>query len=292
LSNSWKIGAASGLIAGFLAGVVFTIFSRIAISIGLYTHSNHPAILNGYGANIVLGVIFGVICGIIYSRAYGVIPGKGVSKGLFYGMSIYLISWVRTSTFNVAYAHYLEAAGNIFTGFFTWIAYSLVLVFLYEFLRGRYYPSIGEPKIISYDVKSGILPGAIAGIVVSFVAPIANAVAVVIGLFGPQTMVGVPEKFTIGFWIIQTGSHIFLNLIWAIILGMIFAKVYNIVPGKRIMKGLYFGLIFFLLGTFQTASYWFGWGAIQLALWSYWVGFFHAIAFGLVLGLLYRKPSE
>ncbi|MFC1505837.1 hypothetical protein ACFLQ6_02080 [Thermoproteota archaeon] len=78
--------------------------------------------------------------------------------------------------------------------------------------------------------------------------------------FGPQTLIGAPEKFTFAFWIIQTGPHIFINLIWSIIFGAIFARVYNVVPGKRIMKGLCYGLIIYLLDTFQTSMYSIPWG--------------------------------
>jgi hypothetical protein len=56
-----------------------------------------------------------------------------------------------------------------------------------------------------------------------------------------------------------------------------------------------------LLNSFQLGIFWFAWGlndpsiqemAIFIGEWTIFVGFFNAFFFGLVLGLLYRKPSE
>ncbi|MCW4032847.1 MAG: hypothetical protein NWF08_05590, partial [Candidatus Bathyarchaeota archaeon] len=127
--KSWKIGALAGLIAGIAAGIVHTICANIATSIGLFSLGWHPIIPNAYVANISLGIIFGVICGVIYSKANGVIPGKCILNGAFYGLILLLLSWVQTGTFGLIYGIYLDVAGHIFTGFFKWIAYGLVLGF-------------------------------------------------------------------------------------------------------------------------------------------------------------------
>jgi len=179
MNNSWKIGAISGLVAGFVAGIVHTVSAKIPASIGLYDISL-PLITvaqNAYGVNVFLGIVFGAIFGIIYSRSYGLIPGKGVSRGLFFGLILWLVSWVRMSTLTAAYGFYLNASGEVLAAFFNLMVYGLVLVFLYESLRDRYFPAEGQPKIITYDMKGGILPGAIAGFVGGFVASIYLAVA-------------------------------------------------------------------------------------------------------------------
>ena len=113
-------------------------------------------------------------------------------------------------------------------------------------------------------------------------------------------MPGGPSILTLDFWIAQSGSHLLINLIWDIVFGAIFARVYNLVPGKGVIKGLIYGLSVFLIATFQY-QVWFGSMAVfhnayELAtanVWGIFVGFFSTgIAFGLVLGALYRKPSD
>ena len=288
--KSWKIGAVSGLIAGIVAGILYVISVKIAISIGLFSPGKQSIIPNAYGANILIPIIWGIIGGVIYTRAYNVIPGKGALKGIFYGFILLLLSWVQNSSFTLAYGGFLDAAGYIFSGFFKWMAYGLVLGILYEFLRSRYYPTKVEPRIITYTMIGGVLPGAIAGIADGIAAALANAIASMTGLFGPQVMAGAPKIFTLDFWIYQSGSHILVNLIWGAVIGMIFTKVYNLVPGKGIIKGLCYSVIICTLSTFHYSAYAIGWSLVPAGLWAIWVGIFStATTLGIVLGALYKK---
>ena len=291
--KSWKIGAIAGLIAGIMPGIVYTIFMQIAVSMGLYD-SQFPiptVAQNAYGANILLSVIFGAICGIIYSRAYFVIPGKGISKSILYILILWLISWIRMATFAAAYGFYLNSVTYIFADFFRWITYGLLLGILYEYILSKYYPAKKELRIVTYSLWSGVIPGAIAGFLGGIAASIVNFVSFIIGLFGPQVMPGAPGKLIMDFWISQTGGHLELNLVWGAVFGVIFTQVYNLVPKEGIRKGLYYSLIIFLLGTFHTELYWLVWGYASLFVWGVPVGFFQAIVFGIVLGYFY-KPKR
>jgi len=290
MDNSLKNGSIAGLVAGFIAGVVYTICANIAISIGLFSLGWHPIIPNAYVANISLGIIFGVICGVFYSKANRVIPGKGILKGAYYGIILLLLSWVQTGTFGLIYGIYLDVAGHIFTGFFKWITYGLLLGFFYEFFSSRYYPIKKEPRIRTYDIKGGILPGAVAGFADGVVAAIVNAIAFVVGLFGPPVAGGALVLLRFDFWISQSGSSILINVIWGIVIGMIFTQVYNLIPSKGIKKGLYYGLIIVVISSFHTAAHYIGWGIVLGGLWTFVVGFFStAITLGIVLGALYKK---
>lgn len=291
MTSSWKIGAIAGFIAGIVSGIVYAVFSRISASIGLYSDVYRQSIVDAYGANILMSIFFGVICGIIYSKAYNVIPGERILKAIFFSFILFLISWVRNSVFGLSYGLYLDAAGNVFTAFFHWMAYGLVLGFLFESLISRYYPIQKEAKIVTYDLMGGILPGAIAGFLGGFGAAIANYISSVTGLFA-QAMPGAPRQFSFSFWLSQSGSHIMINLFWGAIFGIIFTKVYNVVPGKGVIRSLCYSMILLLLGTFLTSMHWVGWGFAPLAEWAFFVGFLQASIFGIVLGLLYRKPSE
>lgn len=295
MSNSLKIGIISGSIAGIIAGIIHTVFLNLAISIGFFIPATQSIILTRahYVVNIPISIIFGFICGAIYSRAYSVIPGKGISKGVFYGFILLLLSWVQNSSFLTGYGRHLDVLGYIFSGFFQWMTYGLILGILYEYLHSRYYPTKKELKIITYAVIGGVFPGAFAGIADGIAAALANAIASMIGLLGPQVMAGVPNIFTFDFWVYQSGTHILVNLIWGIVIGMIFTQVYNLVPGKGIIKGLYYSLIIALLSTYHFVVYGIGWGLFSFALWASLVGLLStATTLGIVLGLLYRKPKK
>jgi hypothetical protein len=101
------------------------------------------------------------------------------------------------------------------------------------------------------------------------------------------------------FLISQGAAHIFLNMVWGIVYGAIFARVYNLIPGKKLLKGICYALMIFLVTNVQYIIYYEFWIAphnwsIAMDLAYAWlvVGFAQLIVFGIVLGLLYRKPSE
>jgi len=168
--------------------------------------------------------------------------------------------------------------------------FGLLLVFFYEFFSSRYYPIKKEPRIRTYDIKGGILPGAVAGFADGVVAAIVNAIAFVVGLFGPPVAGGALVLLRFDFWMSQSGSSILINVIWGIVIGMIFTQVYNLIPSKGIKKGLYYGLIIVVISSFHTAAHYIGWGIVLGGLWTFVVGFFStAITLGIVLGALYKK---
>jgi hypothetical protein len=297
LNSSWKIGAVSGLIAGIVAGLM-EVLSRYSSTSGFFNDTDGLALVsNAYEVIVLIVIIYGIIGGLIYSGVYNLIPGKAVLKGFIYGLVLYGIAEVRTSTFCFAYGWYLWASEWLLFGAFKWISYGLVLGLVYELLQRRYYPRKEILKIETYSMKSGILPGAIAGIIGGSAAALANIVGPMIGFF---KIPGAPPAPTLDFLIGQAGSHIFINMVWGTIFGTIlFTKVYNLVPSKGIVKGLIFGLTVFLMDSFQITMYNLGCGLklniqsqIFFFAWTDFVGFFQALFFGLVLGLLYRKPSD
>jgi hypothetical protein len=104
---------------------------------------------------------------------------------------------------------------------------------------------------------------------------------------------------TITFWASQFGTHVLINMISGVIFGLLFPLVYNLVPGEKVRKGLYYGLIMYLITSFQLTM----WVTSWLANHGYWslilsqflslsISASNMIIFGLVLGYLYRKPSE
>jgi len=219
-------------------------------------------------------------------------------KGLIFGLFIWFITKVRVEAFDLAYGRFNQAAGSIFYGFFMWISFGLLLGILYDgLLNGEQY-HIREKRIKTYDMKSGIIPGAIAGIAGGVASSILSIIGHVTGYFGIITAGEVVS--TIEFWWSQAGTHILITMIWGTIFATFFAKVYNLVPGEKVKKGLYYGLIMYAITTFLIGTYVVSWSLYHnnWRLASFYFGSCFIIAssmfivFGLVLGLLYRKPTK
>ena len=158
--KSWKIGAIAGLIAGLAMGLVIVLITLpIAFKFGLYYWGlPHPPEIpftkiatNEIISNLILGVIFGSI----YSKVYPVIPGKGIWKGLPFGLFGYLAHNVYFAIIFLPYLYLDLATRVIFVGLIDWIVFGLFLGISYEFLHNRYYIAKKEPRIIEYDMKGG-----------------------------------------------------------------------------------------------------------------------------------------
>jgi len=294
--KSWKIGAVAGLIAGIVAGIIYDYFAKISASIGFWIDPWPQAVSNSFVANVLISIIFGIVIGVIFSEAYDILPGKGNLKGLYFGLIIFFIFTIRDTTFGISYAYIPIVLGRNFTDFPKLIVYGMMLGFIYESLHKKYNIPKKEKKVIQYDSKGGILPGAIAGLIGGIAASFANIMGSLTGIFGAPFS---PSEVTFDFWLSQSGAHILMNMVWGIIFGIMFTKFYNLVPGKGAIKGLFYGLLIFLITSFYHGVMHIGWGMsssswliIVTGLWILIVGIFQILFFGLVLGLLYRKPSK
>lgn len=289
--NNLKIGAVSGLIAGFVAGIVtISINMPIVFKLGLPFWYFLPPQITSFtkiAANeMINNLIWGTILGVIYSRVTGVIPGKAFLKGLLFGLFGYLIYNIYFAVIFVPYWLLDVVAALIINGPLNWIAYGLVLGTLYKFLRDRYYLPKKEPKIIEYDMKSGILPGTIAGFLSGAGTFFTIFICVYTGLWAIYPRHLIDFAFIIG----QFGSQIMIHLIPGIYLGAIYPKVYNLVPGKGILKGLCYGLIVsFLINELRWVAMDLGYGNFPMVITVLFTGSIAGIVYGLVLGYLYKK---
>ena len=289
MSGSLKIGVVAGLIAGFVTAIE-AIFVSIPILLGLgpgyYGVVPIPATLQIAANEIVNNLIWGAIFGAIYSRTYKVIPGKGILKGLVLGLFGYLVFNIYFATIFLPFLFLEAVAGLVIRGILDWITYGLVLGILFEFLRVRYHLFEKEPEIIQYDMKSGIMPGAIAGIIGGLGTFFTIFASVYTGLwpFFPRHLID------IGFIISLVGTQIMIHLIPGIYLGAIYPKVYNLVPGKGVLKGLCYGLTAtFLFNEVRAAAWNLGYGVFSSAITMLITGIVVGAVYGLVLGALYRR---
>ena len=136
----------------------------------------------------------------------------------------------------------------------------------------------------------GMIAGAIAGLIDNFASVTSMLIPQLIGWW--ESMAGT-LTWTFSFLIAQFTSHLAINMIWGIVFGLIYAQIYDRIPGKGVSKGIVFSLVFYLLisnirmGTFSQS-----YGMYEWTFGTIWTGFFGSLAFGLVLGYLYKKPTK
>jgi hypothetical protein len=240
-------------------------------------------------------VVWGIIFGIFFSLVYDLIPSKYISKGFFYGLIIFLITNFRDDSFLWPYGSLFLSLilAWYFIGFFQSITYGTILSLFYRKLSTKYNIPKSKSVIQTYSVMSGFHIGAVAGLLGGVFALLSRVLGGLIGLFpflyvnmkGGQIII---EDFSLQL-LAGLSSQIFINMIWGIVMGMIYAKVYNLVPGNGVRKGLIFGMIFLLVASFRTSTYLFLWGDLDTAWQFIFIGFFNALFYGIFLGILYKK---
>jgi len=290
-----KIGVISGLIAGLIAGIVASFIGIPIISkLGLYYDPfalPSPPILpftEVLANETINNLVWGVILGIIYSRVSRVIPGKSLVKGLVYGLVGYLLYNIYWVIIFLPFQLLDVVATHIIYGLSIWIPYGIILGILYKFLSDRYYIAKKEPKIITYDMKGGVLPGAFAG----FLSGLGTFFTIFMFVFTGIWEIFPRHLIDLGFTLSLVGTQIMIHLIPEIYQGTIYPRVYNLVPGKGIIKGLCYGLIIiFLLVELRLAVLCIGFGIFNIALVAIVTGGIAAIIYGIVLGALYKKSD-
>jgi len=281
------------MIAGAIAGVLCAIAAHgayiLAAIIKLpWGAANLPGVLtisfliSHLSYEIMHYLVFGPIFGAIYALYYDSTPGKGVFKGLVYGLILYLISNLYYGVLLVqrwGYETITDAIGAWWMGFFTLATYGIVLGALYK-----------KPTraIIKSDTRNGILPGALAGVVGGIAAIIFMITGVILKVWEP-----VPGILSAMY---LTTNHLFEIIVtcaFGAIFGILYSIYYNSTPGKGILKGLVFGLILYLISSVRIGVLLVGYGIyFNRGMVIFWIGFFTWIVYGLVLSLLYRETSK
>jgi len=278
--KSWKIGALAGLIAGIVAGIAMVFIANIAFKVGITFWNLEPppttSILNITIIEIANNIIWGIFLGIIYSRIQDLIPGKGVIKGLIFGLAYYAILSLRNATFMRAYWYIPLAIGALLH--LHPIIYGLVIGILYK-------APTQKVKISKAKITSGIIPGVIAGSIFAITVPIYYWLNTLLGLMEPTF----PNQLAdIELLLFQFGAHIVVNMFWFGIIGALYAMSYDRIPGKGLLKGFYFGLIIFLITSFRLGIYWLMYGSLQWAItWGLYLPF-SFIIYGVMLDGIYR----
>ncbi|WP_455277433.1 hypothetical protein [[Eubacterium] cellulosolvens] len=288
--KSWKIGAIAGLIAGIIAGIVnfyFALFLfEVELPYWLIPAPPETSMIKIALVEVAVNMMWGAFLGIIFSKIYDLIPGKGILKGFYFGFLYWIFYFGRGIFLCLAYAYYTSAvAWTIY--FFIPIIYGIILGILYRIFYSGYSDSQDKWNSNKKNMKSGILPGIIAGILGGMAAIIPNIMVV-----NPDWPEMVPKLFIdIYFLINQFATDVFIHFIWGAIYGAFYALFYNRIPGKGVTKGIFYGLLIYLLSPFRYASYNFAYGILFFAKQWTITPFIVFTIFGIIIGYLY-KPSK
>jgi len=136
-------------------------------------------------------------------------------------------------------------------------------------------------------MKSGIVAGAIAGLVSGIVSSISVSVGLSIGLYGGGFW-GIPAAFLPADLAI---AMVVLTFFFGTILGLLYSKFYDLIPGSGLRKGLNFGLMVGFVKDIMADAY------VTIPMMQPIIigvnlivgGFYMWIIYGLVIGALYKK---
>ncbi len=293
MSSSWKIGAVSGLIAGLVAAIIGTVMLIVYLYAGLPLNPHSVNMPKFFTIFILHTMFWSMILGVVYSRAHEVISDKLISKAVLFGLFCGLVYNIFDAVFLLAYSFIdsFHAIRIVIMGLIVWIPFGLILASLY----GRWYKG-EKQKIITYDLKSGIHPGAIAGFICGILSYFLAVFYPYIGVYQPLYSGYLTD---ITFMLGQFGTHVLISMLWGTILGVLFAKAYNIIPKRGIVKGFYYGLILFFLSGVQLTMFFVVAGLVfndpSHVMWGImWFIFYMLVypLYGVILGRLYRKPGD
>jgi len=134
MKNSILAGAIAGSIMGivnFALGIMFAYIGVTEPLGGVWEIASSLAVLIAL-ALLSLSVIWGTFFGAIYGRFFDNIPGKGVMKGLIFGLLVWIAKDVAAGSYVALIFMEISISINlILIGFSMWIIYGLILGYLY-----------------------------------------------------------------------------------------------------------------------------------------------------------------
>jgi len=289
-----KTGYAAGAVAGFIVGIPALIFGVPIIQmIGFGLSLSEVLEILPFTAtmHIVFNTFWGLVWGVLFAKFYDVIPGaSSVKKGLMWGLVYAVVEWWCGSLWLVNGFFAIERVSiHFFANVLLWAVYGPVVILFYGLPFGYLYEGTKQPVKLEDKRKHKPIAGMVAGLVGGIVAAVLTFNQLIMGIpflwywpdFNPPALINVATEFVIMFF-------------WGIIFNVIFVLLYARIPGKDVMKGLYYGLLLYLI----TWIYWIisvllyaGTTAqgLQAVGYSTMVLCLAYISYGIVLGYFYKK---
>jgi hypothetical protein len=138
---------------------------------------------------------------------------------------------------------------------------------------------------MSNSLKNGAIAGLIAGIVAGIIFTLTMHLGLSAGFpyytFKPYSA---PPLMQIAL------PAMIIESIFGIIYGIIFSKIYDLIPYKGISKGLLFGFGIYLIVWIRNALFVYAYGYVAVAITC--LAVIYPFIFGLILGILYKVPTE
>jgi hypothetical protein len=140
-------------------------------------------------------------------------------------------------------------------------------------------------------MKNIVFASAIAGLISGLLSVIIIMIGRMIRLFGVLAPLENALVFSVG-WII-------LTVVFCIFFGLLYKGIYELIPRKGVMKGLFFGLFLWAIKDIVAGAYLIFSGTIVAGGLLEWItagfnlivmGSYMWVIYGLVLGALYKKP--
>ena len=133
--------------------------------------------------------------------------------------------------------------------------------------------------------------GHAAGLVAGFIFGIADLVFG--GIVAQSYVFELPMSTVLEFLPFTATTHIGFGILWGFIFGILFAKFYDVIPGKSgFRKGVFWGLIYAIVSVWWITSHHLAYGAIPMALlWGSCV-ILVIIFYGPPLGYLYEGTQQ
>ena len=134
--NNLKNSVVAGFIAGIISGIVASILHLSGLWELLSVLPYDPTPVSPQTTvliEITWWILWGLIWGAFYSLFYDYIPSKGIKKGLFYGLILWIMVFSRNSFVYASYGYYLSAFLFALMGFVSVsIAYGITIGYLYK----------------------------------------------------------------------------------------------------------------------------------------------------------------
>lgn len=130
-----KRAVIAGLIAGFVASIIAIILNVSGLYDLFSVTAHYPPVSFQIMVQIeiIMGIVWGIIWSIFYVIFYDYIPGKGIKKGLAYGLIIWIFAILRTALIFAAYGVHMWATPYAIAMFFSiTIAYGSLIGILYK----------------------------------------------------------------------------------------------------------------------------------------------------------------
>ena len=136
MNNPLIAGAIAGLVAAIIqsaSAFIFYLMFKLLEPPGGFAIWDISMSTLFFMAALPLGIIWGIVFSVIYSRISNCIPGKGVMKGVYFGLLIWVIKDIAAGSYTVLIRTDVNwGLGLIIGGFFMWIVYGLILGYLYK----------------------------------------------------------------------------------------------------------------------------------------------------------------